>query len=267
MSVYAHRWGGPRYRTEELAKFLNKHLYNVQEDQLRRGEKVNTCLAHDAFLSSKHTPLYLSSIKKVDSQLRNYLIFDELGFEGLFAEGTEILIHKDNSIQFEKIENINVGDNRVINFELVSEFSNDKLHHHLKFSENFLKIQCKDEYEAQTVLCDGLSAMTVLKNDNCIINRLHQFNSNNSQEVYLVEVTGVMELTPAEQFYDVDFLPFSYSLKKNKELSDKSKNRYYKTRQKTMSKRFLEKMRSKVFRIKKDKMHFEMDLKHDKDRN
>ena len=78
MSPYANRWGGPRYRTEELAKFLNKHLYNIQEDQLRRAELVNMCLAYDAFLSSRHVPIYPAAILNV-GEWHAWRIKDELG--------------------------------------------------------------------------------------------------------------------------------------------------------------------------------------------
>ena len=260
MSIYANRWGGPRYRTEELAKFLNKHLYNIQEYQLQMGEKVNTCLASDAFISSRHTPLYLSSIRKSDI-IDGYFIKDELGFEAIFAEGTEILIHRDNQIKFEKIENIEMGDLRVINFERVDEFNNDKLHHHLAHSENFISIKCASEDEVQMVLCDGLTAMTILKDEESVVKRINQFDSENDQEIYLSEITKILQVD-TQQFYYIDFFPFSYSLKKNRALSNKSKHRYWKYRQNTVGKRWLEKMRSKVFHIKKSPVEFKMELRH-----
>lgn len=259
MSAYANRWGGPRYRTEELAKFLNKHLYNAQEYQLQMGEKVNTCLASDAFISSRHTPIYLSSIRKSDI-IEGHFIKDELGFEAVFAEGTEILIHRDDQIKFEKIENIVIGDLRVINFEKVNEFNNDKLHHHLAHSENFISIRCSPD-EVQMVLCDGLTAMTVLKEEGLTVKRVDQFDSANDQEIYLSEITDVHG-AGAQQFYYVEFSSFSYSLKKNRALSNKSKHRYWKHRIDTRTQRWLEKMRSKVFRIKKSPVEFEMELKH-----
>ena len=265
MSVYANRWGGPRYRTEELAKFMNKHLYNVQEDQLRAGEKVNTILAHDAFLGSKHTPLYISSIKAA-GEAPTYLITDELGFEGLFAEGTEILVLKDDCIQYKKVEKLRTDDERVINFELVPEFNNDKLHHHKKHSENFISIKYENEYEKQMLLCDGLSSMTILKDESSVLKRVSQFNSENIQEIYFIKITGIIQIAPT-QCYKAEFLPFSYSLKKNRELSDKSRHRYYKQRHSTSGRRWLEKMRSKVFHMKKDKIELKMELRHDEDRD
>jgi len=265
MSIYANRWGGPRYRTEELAKFMNKHLYNVQEDQLRAGEKVNTILAHDAFLSSRHTPLYMSSIEAAGN-FSTYMITDELGFEGFFSKGTEILILKNNQIQYEKVENLKIDDERVINFELVPEFSNDKLHHHLKYSENFISIKYENEYEKQMLLCDGLSSMTILKDEDGALKRVGQFDSENIQEIHFIKITGVIRISPT-QFYRAEFLPFSYSLKKNRELSDKSRHRYYKQRHSTAGRRWLEKMRSKVFHMKKDKIELKMELRHDEDQD
>jgi hypothetical protein len=266
MSAYANRWGGPRYRTEELAKFFNKHLYNIQEDQLRAGSKVNTILAHDAFLSSRHTPVYMSSIKAIPKK-RIFSITDELGFTGLFPEGTEILIINGTKIEFNKIENIKPGDKRIINLELVPRLKNDKMHHHREFSENFLSIKYKSEYEKQMLLCDCLSAMTILKDEGGHVSRVDQFNPKNLQEIYLVDVTEVKEVETSYQFYEAEFLPFSYVLMKNRALSDKSKNRYWKYRHQTIGKRWLEKMRSKVFSIKKSKVEFKMDLKHVKNSN
>jgi len=262
MSVYSNRWGGPRYRTEEFAKFLNKHLYNIQEDQLRNGERVNACLAYDAFISSRHTPLYIASILNVGEWVA-WRIKDELGFEGVFARGTEVLIHRDETIKYEKIENLKIGDRRVINFELVPEFNNDKLQHHLAFTENFLSIDCEPG-ETQMLLCDGLTSMTILKETDSGVQRIDQFNSKNEQELYLVDITEVNEIE-SQQFFYIDFNPFSYSLRKNKSMSDKSKNRYYKQRQDTVGKRWLEKMRSKVFAMKKDNVEMKMELTHAKD--
>jgi hypothetical protein len=262
MSVYANRWGGPRYRTEEFAKFLNKHLYNIQEDQLRNGELVNTCLAYDAFISSRHTPLYPASILNI-GEWPAWRIKDELGFEGVFARGTEVLIHRDEAIKYEKIENLNVGDRRVINFELVSEFNNDKLQHHLAFTENFLSIDCEPG-ETQMLLCDGLTSMTILKETDSGIQRTDQFDSKNEQELYLVDITEVDEIE-SQMFFYLEFNPFSYSLRKNKSMSDKSKNRYYKHRSNTISKRWLEKMRSKVFAMKKDNEKVELTLRRIED--
>lgn len=260
MSVYANRWGGPNYRTEELAKFLNKHLYNVQEEQLRLGEKVNTCLSHDALLSSRHTPLYMSSIR-MSEVLNSWRIKDELGFEGIFAEGTEILIRRDEVIRFEKIENLKAGDKRVINFELVPIFNNDKLPHFLPFNENFLSIKCETSYETQMLMCDGLTAMMILKEKDNAVTRLDQFDSKNTQEVYLVDIVDIKKIQP-QQFFWAEFNPFSYKLSKNRALSDKSNHRYYKQRRSTVKNRFLEKMRSKVFNIKKDNVEIKMELKH-----
>jgi len=269
LSVYSNRWGGPRYRTEELAKFLNKHLYNIQEEQLLARKKVNVSLSSDALLSSRHTPLYAYSIQQEEPQKTSYVITDELGFKAVFPRGTEILIFKDDEIKFEKIENIKFGDRRVINFELVEEFCNDKLHHHTAFSESFISIKCKNEFEVQMILCDSLSSMTLLKRDpgSRIVKRVSQFESGNIQEVYLVDIIEVKEIDRPITTYSIEFLEFSYSLKKNRDLSDKSKNRVYNYRKATKGKRWLAKMRSKVFAMKKNKMEFEMDLKHVDDKN
>jgi hypothetical protein len=237
---------------------LNKHLYNIQEHQLQTGEKVNTCLSHDAFLSSRHTPIYLSSIRASD-ELEAWRIKDELGFDAVFAKGTEILIHRDDEIKFEKIENLKAGDRRVINFELVPHLKNDKVHHYLKFSENFLSVKCESSYEAQMLLCDGISAMTLLKDVDGTVNRIDQFDSSNIQEVYLVDIVEVKKAGKQGFFY-VEFNPFSYALSKNRALSNKSNNRYYRQRHVGQPQRFLEKMRSKVFHIKKDNVEVKMNL-------
>lgn len=260
MTLYANRWGGPRYRTEELAKFLNKHLYNIQEDQLRNAKRVNLCLAHDAFLSSRHTPLYPVSILNMGER-HAWRIKDELGFEAIFDEGTEILVHKDDVIKFEAIEELKPGDRRVINLELVPELKNDKNHHYLPFTDKFISINCDTSDEVQMLLCDGLSAMMILKEKDGNVEKVEQFDSKNEQEVYLSDIIEVEYIGPQYFFY-IEFNPFSYTLTKNRQLSDKSKNRYYNYRQSTVGKRWLEKMRSKVFRIKKDNVGFDMELTH-----
>lgn len=265
MSLYANRWGGPRYRTEEFAKFLNKHLYNIQEEQLLAKERVNAKLSHDAFLSSRHTPLYLSSIKDVGVK-NTFIVTDELGYEGVFPEGTEILVNEENVIKWKKIEKLKIGDQRVINFELVPGLKNEGAHHHLKFSDNFLSIKCKDVYESQAMLCDGIAGMSLLKETNDTVVHLDQFSKKNIQELYFIDIVEILQSSPIT-FYELEFLQFSYSLQKNRQLSNKSKNRYYKYRKSTMGKRLLEKLRSKVFHIKKDKTEFKMELKHDKDRD
>lgn len=260
MSPYANRWGGPRYRTEELAKFLNKHLYNWQEDQLRRAELVNMCLSYDAFLSSNHTPIYPAAILNT-GELVAWRIKDELGFEAVFSKGTEILVHRDKEIKFVCIEEIKPGDMRVINFELVSEFKNDKINHHLAFTENFLSIKCDTYDEIQMILCDGLTAMTLLREIDSVVYRIDQFNSENSQEIYLIDIIEVEQVEP-HHFFNMYINPFSYSLKKNRNLSSASGDRYYKHRRDTKGKRWLEKMRSKVFCMKKDNVAIKLELKH-----
>ena len=263
MSLYANRWGGPRYRTEELAKFLNKHLYNIQEDQLRNGEPVNLCLSSDAFLSSRHTPLYASSVAPA-GKWHAWRIKDELGFEAVFDEGTELLTFVDHPdvgpLEWLAIEDCIPGTMRVINLELVSELKNDKINHHLPFNENFLSVKCANDDEAQMMLCDGLSSMMILKNRDNVVERVDQFDNKNDQEVYLSEIVE-LEHVGKKPFFYIEFNPFSFMLQKNRKFSDKSKKRYYKYRQSTVGKRFLEKMRSKVFRIKKDNVEIKMDLR------
>lgn len=259
MTAYANRWGGARWRTEELAKFLNKHLYNIQEEQLRNGQRVNLCLAHDAFLSSRHLPLYPSSILNI-GEWAAYKIKDELGFEAVFSKGTEILIHKDEIIRFEKIENLKPGDRRVINFEVVPEFDNDKMNHYNAFTDNFISIKCEPE-EIQQLMCDSLNAMMILKEQSGSLIRIDRFDSRNEQEIHLIDIVSVEEIEPHLFFY-LEFNKFSYSLRKNRELSNKSQKRYYNYRQRTVGKRWLEKMRSKVFAMKKDNTIFAMELKH-----
>jgi hypothetical protein len=264
MTVYANRWGGPRYRTEELVKFLHKHLYNVQEEQFKKSEKVNLCLSIDAILSSRHTPVYVKSIQINTSNNQTWLILDELGYRAKFHEGTEILLYKNDGLIFEKIENIKSGDRRAINLELVEEFNNDKLHHHSKFSENFLTIECKSESEIETTMCDALTSMTIVKRPSLTtleIKKIDQFNKKNTQELYLVDIIDVWK-GATEIKLDIEIMPFSYSLHKNKSLSNKSQNRYYKSRQSTIAKRYLAKMRSKVFSMKKDNVVVELELKH-----
>lgn len=267
MTAYANRWGGPRYRTEEFAKFLHKHLYNVQEEQLRMREKVNLCLSIDALLSSRHVPVYVSSIQIDSSESQTWFILDELGYQAQFHEGTEILLYKDDLLVYEKIENIKPGDRRVINFELVEEFNNDKLHHHSKFSENFLSITCNSEAEIEMTLCDALTSMMIIKRPHLTaleVIKIEQFDNKNIQELYLIDVVDVWKSTTEPKF-NIEIMPFSYSLHKNRALSDKSENRYYKSRQSTQAKRYLEKMRSKVFNMKKDNVKVELELKHVED--
>jgi len=264
MTVYANRWGGPRYRTEELAKFLHKGLYNAQEEQLKQNKKINLSLSVDAILSSRHTPAYVKSVQMEPELHNTWTITDELGYTAVFHEGTEILLYKNDGLIYEKVENIQIGDRRVINFELVDEFKNDKLHHHSKFSENFLTIKCKDFSEVEMTMCDALTSMTVVQRAGLEITKLDQFNSTNIQELYLVDIIGIVENLPHTKF-NIEIMPFSYSLHKNKALSDKSENRYYKSRQSTIAKRYLEKMRSKVFNMKKDNVKVELELKHVED--
>jgi hypothetical protein len=264
MTAYANRWGGPRYRTEEFAKFLHKHLYNAQEDQLKQNKKVNLSLSIDALLGSRHIPVYVKSVQMEPALHKTWTITDELGYTAVFHEGTEILLYKNDALVYEKIENIQIGERRVINFELVEEFNNDKLHHHSKFSENFLTIKCKDFSEVEMMMCDALTSMTVVQRAGLEITKLDQFSNSNIQELYLVDVIGIVKNIEHTRF-DIETMPFSYSLRKNKELSDKSENRYYKSRQSTVAKRYLEKMRSKVFSMKKDNVKVELELKHVKD--
>jgi hypothetical protein len=264
MSIYANRWGGPRYRTEELAKFLHKHVYNVQEEQLKTNKKINICLAIDAFLNSRHKPSYLKSVQMEPELHPTWTITDELGYTAVFHEGTEILLYKNDALVYEKIENIQIGDRRVINFELVEEFNNDKLHHHSKFSENFLTIKCKDFSEIEMAMCDALTSMTIVQRAGLEMTKLDQFNRSNDQELYLVDIIGIVKCIPQTKL-NIEIMPFSYSLHKNRELSDKSEKRYYKSRQSTVAKRYLEKMRSKVFSMKKDNVKVELELKHVED--
>lgn len=264
MTIYANRWGGPRYRTEEFAKFLHKHLYNVQEEQLKRKEKVNLSLSIDALLSSHHTPVYVKSVRLDPSICRTWMIIDELGYGAEFHEGTEVLLYKNDALIYEKVENIKPGDQRVINFELVDEFKNDKLHHHNKFSENFHTIAYENENDAQMLMCDALTSMTVVKKQLSEILKIDQFKPSNIQELYFIEITSAFEIMPCTKF-DIEIMPFSYSLHKNRALSNKSNKRYYTSRQSTIAKRYLEKMRSKVFNIKKDNIKTELELKHVKD--
>lgn len=264
MTVYANRWGGPRYRTEEFAKFLHKHLYNVQENQLKRNEKVNLCLSIDALLSSRHTPIYVKSVQMEIEPQKSLIITDELGYQAEFHEGTEILLYKNDRLMYEKIENVRIGDRRVINLELVDEFNNDKLHHHSKFSENFLTIKCRDCSEIEMAMCDALTSMMIVRRTGLEMTKLDQFSNANIQELYLVDIVEIAKSIKLPKF-NVEIMPFSYSLHKNRELSNKSEKRYYKSRQSTIAKRYLEKMRSKVFNMKKDNVKIELELKHVED--
>jgi hypothetical protein len=197
---------------------------------------------------------------------RVWIVEDELGFEAMFSEGTKILIEKDGKIQFEKIENLKPGNKRIINFEKVDALKNDKLNHDNKrgsFTENFIRIENIDEYSGQIMLCDALTSMMLLKQKGTSLERIDKFNNENIQEVYFIDLVRVDCVDVLYQSYNLEFSPFSYVLKKNTKLSDDSKNRYYEYRKKTAGKRFLEKMRSKAFEIKKDKIAIEMELKRE----
>jgi len=192
-------------------------------------------------------------------------IKDELGFEGVFSKGTEILVYRDGRIKFVAIENLKLGDKRVVNFEYVPEFDNDKLNHHSAFTENFVSIKCEPE-EIQQLMCDGLTAMMMLKEQDGTVKMIEKFDSKNIQEIYLIDILEAEEIEPQLFFY-MTFNDFSFSLKKNKNLSSKSKNRYYNYRRNTIGKRWLEKMRSKVFCMKKDNVDIKMELKHESDQD
>lgn len=274
LSLYANRWGGPRYRTTELSKFVFKHFYEHQIMRLIYNKKINANLASEAFLSANHTPYYMNSIES--KGIKNiYIIEDELGYKAHFAEGTKILIHDPLNLgylKYEDIKNIKSGNERIINFELVETLKNDKLHHHRKNIENFYKIKCSSEKNVQETLCDSITSMILSRSiGHNVVEKIDKFEKNNIQQIYFITITNVEKaiVTPNANIndYEIKFMPFSYVLMKDRSLSNKSNNRYHKTISEGRSKKYLEKLRSRVFAMKKDKIDFSMELTHEEDNN
>ncbi len=255
ISVYAARWGGPRYRTTEVAKYINKYCYNLQEEHLKRGKKIDTRLASEAVLSSRHTPLYIKSLQYVGAK-DAYLIEDELGLTAVFAEGTEILIEKDSKLVFVKIEELQPGDRRVVNFEYVREFKNASLHSYNKHIKNFITIKSRSERETQIMLCDSITAMTLTKKiEQRKLKKLCQFdNKLHSQEIYLIDVVNVTKTSAQIPAIVLELFPYSHALIRDVDRSTKTDKRYYKAKHKERGKNYLNRMREKVFDIKKSKI-------------
>ena len=255
ISVYAARWGGPRYRTTEVAKYIHKYFYNLQEDHFKQGKRVDTRLASEALLSSRHTPLYVKSMQSVGYR-DMYAITDELGLTALFTDDTEILVEKDEELSFVKISELQPGDKRVVNFEYVKEFKNASLHSFNKHVKNFLAIKCRNAYAAQIMLCDSITAMTLTqKIDDTKLQKVFQFNSKlHAQELYLIDIVEVHKTGLKLQGIAIEVFPFAHALLKDVDREVKTDKRYYKAKHKDRGNKYLDKMRSKVFEIKKSKI-------------
>jgi hypothetical protein len=264
LSTYSARYGGPRYRCIELAKYINKSLSGLQEEQLKKSEKINTILSSEAFLSSNHKPIYLKSLQHIGGE-NVYLIQDELGFMACFTEETEILLYKDGKFVYNRIDNIQVGDLRVLNLEVVPELRNNCVPKFSSFGSNFLKINTT---ESKKLMCDGINSLLVLKTEDYksieSVDKLD--DKNNIQEIYLLEITTVCSVGFQNGCFELEFLPFSYVLTKDANNSNSSENRYYNELNKTRPKRYLNNLRSKSFKItKEDKSKIEMELINEKD--
>lgn len=255
ISVYAARWGGPRYRTTEVAKYINKYCYNLQEEHLKRGKKIDTRLASEAVLSSRHTPLYIKSLQYVGNK-DSYVIIDELGLTAIFTEGTEILVEKDAELVFVKIEDLQPGDKRVVNFEYVPEFKNASLHSYNKNIKNFMTIKSRTDRETQVMLCDSITAMTLTKEvEHLKLKKIYQFdNKLHDQELYLIDIVSVTKTKTQMPAIILETFPYSHALLRDVDKAIKTDKRYYKAKHKERGKRYLNKMREKVFEIKKSKI-------------
>jgi hypothetical protein len=255
ISVYAARWGGPRYRTTEVAKYINKYCYNLQEEHLKRGKKIDTRLASEAILSSRHTPLYIKSLHFVGYR-DAYVIVDELGLAAVFPEGTEILVEKNAELTFVSIDELQPGDKRVVNFEYVKEFKNASLHSYNKHIKNFITIKSRTERETQIMLCDSITAMTLTKEIEPLkLKKLYQFdNKLHDQELYLIDIVSVTKTKTQMPSINLELFPYSHALIKDVDRSKKTDKRYYKAKHKERGKKYLNKMREKVFDIKNSKI-------------
>ena len=246
--VYPNRDGGPRYKVLKLYKFISKHFYDKQNIQLNKKEKVNTTLFPEAFLTSEHKPIYLKSFQR-DKEKRTYFIKDELGFIAVFPERTEILIERNNELVFEKIEDIKVGDFRVLNFEDVPDLHSD-------VKNNFLSIVSKDFRE---VMCEGINHNVLCERKGFLTKKTDELNRKDDiQTIYFLEVKEIT-FVGLYDCYNLDFLPFSHFLKKDR---TSNKTNYSNKINKLRSKKYLNKMRDKFFNIKKDKFKIEMELKN-----
>jgi hypothetical protein len=263
ISPYANRWGGPRYHIVELFKFLNKYLWDHQIIRFNKKEKINCCLASEALLSANHTPKYIKYIQ-IKNEETIYKITDELGYESTFPENTELLIYENDNICFKKIKDIKINDLRVINFESVEEFKNYSLHHHTKLNENFITLNCSKE-EIQTAMCEALTSMILVKNCDNKILRILVYDKNNAQEIYLIPIVKIEKLEEKQLTIDIELSNFSYLLTKDRKNSDASRNRCYKSIKNKLAKNYLNKMRDKVFYVKKSKDHIEFELINEKD--
>ncbi len=255
ISVYAARWGGPRYRTTEVAKYINKYCYNLQEEHFKRGKKIDTRLASEAVLSSRHTPLYIKSLQYVGNR-DSYVIVDELGLTAIFTEGTQILVEKDSVPTFVNIEELKQGDRRIVNFEYVKEFKNASLHSYNKNIKNFITIKSRTKHETQVMLCDSITAMTLTKEIEPLkLKKMYQFNNKlHDQELYLIDIVSVTKTKTKTPAIVLELFPYSHALIRDVDRSTKTDKRYYKAKHKERGKKYLHRMREKVFDIKKSKI-------------
>ena len=261
VSIYANRWGGPRFRSMELFKLLNKVLYNNQIEAIKTGTPVNMDLSSVALLSCSHSPLYPSRIVYTGKKMM-YSIEDELGFMGMFAEGTQVYCYEHGQYCWKKIEEIKPGTMRIINLESRENISNTSIHHHKKSSSDIYTMDCGSKLQAQKILGEALCTLMLFKvnkeNKKEIV-RVREFDKkNNSQELVFVEITKV------EKFKELPSLEFvmngfSHVLFKDKKNSDSSVD-YKKLMNKQRPKKYLNMLREKVFTLKKDVVPFEMEL-------
>jgi hypothetical protein len=255
ISVYAARWGGPRYRTTEVAKYINKYCYNLQEEHFRKGKRIDTRLASEAVLSSKHTPLYIKSLQYVGNK-DAYEIVDELGLVAIFTEDTQILVERNEELSFVKINELQPGDRRVVNFEYVKDFKNASLHSYNKNIRNFITIKSNTNHETQIMLCDSITAMTLTKEIEPLkLKKMYEFNNKlHDQEIYLIDIVSINKMPTKVPAIALELFPFSHALLRDVDRSIKTDKRYYTAKHKERGKKYLNRMREKVFRIKNSKM-------------
>lgn len=247
LATYLNRWGGPRYKIIKLQNFIDRYLLDDQKTKLFKKQNINTILISEAVLTSSHKPLYLKTIKASEKKQTVYRIKDELGFTIELPEETELLMWN-NSPEYVKAKHIKTGMERVINFEILPEFHSD-------FNSHFLSVLSSD---VQSILCNGINSNVLLRklNNNTAIKKDELNRRKNSQEIYLVKIEEVAKLDTRDCF-ELEFLPFSYVFKKDK---NSNKTKYYNKINKLRAKKYIDKMRNKVFNIKKDKYKIEMEI-------
>jgi hypothetical protein len=261
VSIYANRWGGPRFRSMELFKLLNKVLHNNQIEAIKTGAPVNMGLSSVALLSCSHSPLYPSKIVYTGDKMM-YSIEDELGFKGMFAEGTQVYCYEHGQYCWKRIEEIRPGTMRIINLESRENINNTGIHHHHKSSSDMYTMDCGSEQQAQKILGEEISTLMIFrinKDNKKEVIRVREFDKkNNSQELIFVEITKVEKF---KELPSLEFVmnSFSHVLFKDKKNSDSSGD-YRKLMNKQRPKKYLNMLREKVFVLKKDVVPFEMEL-------